>query len=67
MQFLNYDLVDVEAIKKAKFKIVVDAINSSGAIYIPALLKALGVKDVIVLMKKLMENLLIILSHFQNI
>jgi phosphomannomutase len=46
---LNYDLVDVEAIKKAKFKIVLDAINSSGAIYIPALLKALGVKDVIVI------------------
>ena len=44
-----YDLVDVEAIKKAKFKIVVDAINSSGAIYVPALLKTLGVKDVIVI------------------
>lgn len=46
---LNYDLVDVKAIKKAKFKIVVDAINSSGAIYVPALLKALGVEEVTVL------------------
>ena len=46
---VNYDLVDVDAIKKAKFKIVLDPINSSGAIYIPALLKALGVKDVIVI------------------
>ena len=46
---VNYELVDIEAIKKAKYKIVVDGINSSGAIYIPALLKALGVKDVIVL------------------
>ncbi|MEO9100017.1 MAG: phosphoglucosamine mutase [Ginsengibacter sp.] len=46
---LNYDLVDVDAIKKAKFKIVLDPINSSGAIYIPALLKALGVKDIIVI------------------
>jgi len=46
---LNYDLVDSAAIKKSKYKIVIDAINSSGAIYIPALLKALGVKDVIVL------------------
>ncbi len=46
---INYDLVDVNAIKKAKFKIVLDAINSSGAIYIPALLKALGVKDIIVI------------------
>jgi phosphomannomutase len=39
----------VNAIKKAKFKIVVDAINSSGAIYIPALLKALGAKDIVVI------------------
>ena len=46
---VNYDLVDVDEIKKAKFKIVLDAINSSGAIYIPALLKALGVKEVIVI------------------
>ncbi len=46
---VNYELVDVAAIRKAKYKIVVDAINSSGAIYIPALLKALGVKDVTVL------------------
>jgi phosphomannomutase len=44
---VNYELVDAEAIKKAKFKIVVDPVNSSGAIYVPALLKALGVKDVI--------------------
>ena len=46
---VNYDLVDVEAIKKAKFKVVLDPVNSSGAIYIPALLKALGVKDVVVI------------------
>ncbi|MEO6839103.1 MAG: phosphoglucosamine mutase [Ginsengibacter sp.] len=46
---IAYDLVDVDAIKKAKFKIVVDPINSSGAIYIPALLKALGVKDIVVI------------------
>ena len=46
---VNYDLVDVDAIKKAKFKIVLDAINSSGAIYIPALLKELGVKEIIVI------------------
>lgn len=46
---LNYDLVDVEDIKAANFKVVVDAINSSGAIYVPALLKALGVESVKVL------------------
>jgi phosphomannomutase len=45
----NYPLVDVEAITKSKFKIVVDAINSSGALYVPALLKRLGVKDVVVI------------------
>lgn len=46
---LDYPLVDVAAIKKRKFKIVVDAINSTGAIAVPALLRALGVKDIIVL------------------
>lgn len=46
---VDYPLVDVQAITKKKFKIVVDAINSSGAIAVPALLKALGVKDVTVL------------------
>lgn len=46
---VNYPLVDVAAIKERKFKVVVDAVNSSGAIYIPALLKALGVEEVTVL------------------
>jgi phosphomannomutase len=46
---LNYPLVDADAIKKQKYKVVIDGINSSGAIYVPALLKALGVKEVIVL------------------
>jgi phosphomannomutase len=46
---VNYPLVDVAAIKKQKFKIVVDAINSSGAIAVPQLLRALGVKDIVVL------------------
>jgi phosphomannomutase len=45
----NYPLVDVAAIKKAKFKIVIDAVNSTGAIAVPAMLKALGVKDIIVI------------------
>jgi phosphomannomutase len=38
---LNYPLVDVAAIKKAKFKIVLDAVNSTGAIAVPAFLKEL--------------------------
>ena len=46
---LQLPQVDVAAIKKRKFKIVVDCINSTGAIAVPALLKALGVKDIILL------------------
>lgn len=46
---VNYPLVDVESITKSNFKIIVDAINSTGAIAVPALLKALGVKDITVL------------------
>jgi phosphomannomutase len=46
---INYPLVDVAAIKAAKFKIVVDAINSTGAIAVPALLNALGVIDFTIL------------------
>lgn len=46
---LSYPLVDAKAIKKRKYKVVVDAINSTGAVFVPALLKALGVDNVIVL------------------
>lgn len=46
-QILNLPLVDIEVIKAANFKIVVDAVNSVGGIAIPAVLKALGVNDVI--------------------
>jgi phosphomannomutase len=46
---LNYPLVDVAAINKAQFSIVVDAINSSGAFAVPALLKAIGVSNIQVL------------------
>ena len=45
----NYPLVDASLIANRKFKVVVDAINSTGATYVPALLKALGVEDIIVL------------------
>ena len=40
---LSLSLVDVEVIKAANFKIVVDAINSTGGIVVPMLLEALGV------------------------
>lgn len=41
---LALDLVDVEAIRKAHFRVVVDTINSVGGIILPDLLKALGVE-----------------------
>lgn len=44
---LELPLVDREAIAKAGFRIAVDAVNSTGGIAIPQLLKALGVKDVV--------------------
>ena len=40
-------LVDVEAIKKANFSVAFDAINSVGGIVLPALLKALGVSNIV--------------------
>ena len=46
---LKYPLVNAKAIAKRNFKVVVDAVNSTGATFVPALLKALGVNDVIVL------------------
>lgn len=44
---LNLKLVDVDAIRKANFTVAVDAVNSIGGVVIPALLKRLGVKNVI--------------------
>ena len=41
-QVLTLDLVDVEAVKARKFKVVVDAVNSIGGVVIPQLLKELG-------------------------
>ena len=46
---LNYPLVNTSAIASQQFKIVVDGINSTGATFVPALLDALGVENVIVL------------------
>ena len=43
---LALPLVDVDAIRKADFKVVIDCVNSSGGIFVPALLKALGVSTI---------------------
>jgi len=45
-EVLNLSLVDIEAVKAAKFKVVVDAVNSSGGIIIPRLLELMGVEVV---------------------
>ena len=43
---INLDTVDLEAIEKAKINIVVDAVNSSGGIAVPKLLRALKCNNV---------------------
>lgn len=48
-KIIDLPYVDIEAIEKANFSVVLDAINSSGGIVVPALLKKLGVKTVTVI------------------
>lgn len=43
---LDLPLVDKAAIAAAQFKVVVDAVNSTGGTFVPALLRALGVSEV---------------------
>ena len=45
-EVLKLPLVNVEIVKEAGFKVVVDAVNSTGGIAIPALLKKMGVEVV---------------------
>ena len=45
-QVLDLKLVNREAVQKKKFKVVVDGVNSSGGIVIPALLRKMGVEVV---------------------
>jgi phosphomannomutase len=44
---LDLELVDVEAIKSRNFKVALDCVNSTGGIFLPALLRALGVNDIV--------------------
>jgi phosphomannomutase len=52
---LENSLIDIAAIKQADFSVVVDAINSSGAFAVPALLKAIGI-DKITLLNETMNG-----------
>ncbi len=45
-EILKHELVDVNAIKSANFKVAIDAVNSTGGLVLPQLLKALGVEKV---------------------
>lgn len=46
-QVLSLELVDVDAIRRANFRVAVDAVNSVGGIAIPRLLRALGVENIV--------------------
>ncbi len=46
---LNYPLINKAAIAKKEYKVVVDCINSTGALIVPQLLKELGVAEVIII------------------
>jgi len=45
-KILALPLVNVDAITKANFKVVIDCVNSSGGIFLPELLKQLGVTQI---------------------
>lgn len=55
-EILKHPLVDVKAITDKGFKIVVDPVNSTGAIAVPPLLKALGVKEVLMINEEVTGN-----------
>ncbi|MEO6902908.1 MAG: phosphoglucosamine mutase [Bacteroidia bacterium] len=46
-KILALPLVDIPAIKNAKFKVVIDCVNSTGGIVLPQLLRELGVETVV--------------------
>ncbi len=43
----NLEMVDVKAITDANFTVAIDCVNSVGGIFLPPLLKALGVKNIL--------------------
>jgi len=45
-KILALPLVDAGAVRNAGFKVVIDCVNSSGGIFVPALLNALGVTQI---------------------
>ena len=43
---LALPIINKEAIEKANFSVVIDAVNSTGGTFVPAMLEALGVKNI---------------------
>lgn len=48
-EILKHPLVDIAAIKAKNFRVVIDPVNSTGAISVPPLLRALGVDDILLI------------------
>lgn len=46
-KILDLQMVDAYAIGRANLRVLVDGVNSSGGIFVPQLLRALGVKDIV--------------------
>jgi len=46
-KILSLPIIDVKAIKAAKFKVVIDCVNSTGGIVLPMLLEELGVENIV--------------------
>ena len=46
---IDYPLIDLAAIRAKHFKVVVDTINSTGSLFIPPLLRALGIENIRIL------------------
>jgi phosphomannomutase len=55
-KILQLPYVDVKAIKEADFSVVVDPVNSTGATAVPTLLKALGVKSILIINQDITGN-----------
>ncbi len=64
-EVLKLDLVDINLVKSAGFKVVVDAVNSTGGFMIPILLERMGVECIKYFVIQ-MEIFLIILSLYQR-
>ncbi len=47
-QILGLDLVDIESVRAKNFRVVVDAVNSTGALCVPPLLEALGCQVILI-------------------